>query len=74
MSSSQQEEDDDGSCFSLQCIIEVSRKRVKRSRLDLPEWKCGQGIWVKYPPGIFCENLLTATLTSQENGFREMLG
>lgn len=63
----------DGSCFYPQYMIEVYRKRVKRSRLDLPGWKCGQGIWVKCPPCIFCESLLAATLTSQENDFREML-
>lgn len=58
---------------TLQYLVGGYRKRVKRSRLDLPGWKCAQGIWVKRPPGIFCENLLSATLTSQGNEFREVL-
>lgn len=57
---------DDGSCFYLQYMVEAYRKRVKRSRLDLPGWKCGQGIWVKCPPGICCESLLAAAHLSRE--------
>lgn len=56
----------DGCCFYLQYVVEACRKRVKGSRLDLPRWKCGQSIWMKCPPGIFCESLLAATHLSRE--------